>query len=211
MFLTQLRAILRASAFGPIKLLIPMMAHAFEVDQTLALIEQAKEQLRVREQKFDENIAIGAMIEIPAAALALPIFIKRLDFLSIGTNDLAQYTLAMDRLNATLATRLDALHPAVLQLIKRVASAGRAAGKPVAVCGGLASDLAAVPVLIGLGIDELSVVPALVPRLKALIRRLDAAACARLAREVVDLDDAGAVRDRLRHWIGEQLPPGESP
>ena len=103
MFLTQLRAILRASAFGPIKLLVPMMAHAFEVDQTLSLIEQAKEQLRQRQQKFDEHIEVGAMIEIPAAALALPIFIKRLDFLSIGTNDLIQYTLAIDRVDHEVA------------------------------------------------------------------------------------------------------------
>src|SRR5690606_801591 len=111
MFMTQLRAILRASAFGPIKLLIPMLSHAFEIDQTLALIEQAKAQLRAEKVKFDAEIRIGAMIEVPGAALALPMFIKRLDFLSIGTNDLIQYTLAIDRVDHEVAHLYNPLHP----------------------------------------------------------------------------------------------------
>ncbi|WP_050478381.1 phosphoenolpyruvate--protein phosphotransferase [Herbaspirillum rhizosphaerae] len=159
MFLTQLRAILRASAFGPIKLLIPMMAHAFEVDQTLALIEQAKEQLRQRKQKFDEDIEIGAMIEIPAAALALPIFIKRLDFLSIGTNDLIQYTLAIDRVDHEVAHLYDPLHPAVLFLLSSVISMGRKAGIPVAVCGEMAGDVKWTRLLLGMGLLEFSMHP----------------------------------------------------
>ncbi|AKZ64934.1 phosphoenolpyruvate-protein phosphotransferase [Herbaspirillum hiltneri N3] len=159
MFLTQLRAILRASAFGPIKLLIPMMAHAFEVDQTLALIEQAKEQLRQRKQKFDEDIEIGAMIEIPAAALALPIFIKRLDFLSIGTNDLIQYTLAIDRVDHEVAHLYDPLHPAVLFLLSSVISMARKAGIPVAVCGEMAGDVKWTRLLLGMGLLEFSMHP----------------------------------------------------
>ena len=159
MFLTQLRAILRASAFGPIKLLIPMMAHAFEVDQTLALIEQAKEQLRQRKQKFDEDIEIGAMIEIPAAALALPIFIKRLDFLSIGTNDLIQYTLAIDRVDHEVAHLYDPLHPAVLFLLSSVISMARKAGVPVAVCGEMAGDVKWTRLLLGMGLLEFSMHP----------------------------------------------------
>ncbi len=159
MFLTQLRAILRASAFGPIKLLIPMMAHAFEVDQTLALIAQAKEQLRQRKQKFDEDIEIGAMIEIPAAALALPIFIKRLDFLSIGTNDLIQYTLAIDRVDHEVAHLYDPLHPAVLFLLSSVISMARKAGIPVAVCGEMAGDVKWTRLLLGMGLLEFSMHP----------------------------------------------------
>ena len=159
MFLTQLRAILRASAFGPIKLLIPMMAHAFEVDQTLALIEQAKEQLRQRKQKFDEDIEIGAMIEIPAAALALPIFIKRLDFLSIGTNDLIQYTLAIDRVDHEVAHLYDPLHPAVLFLLSSVISMARKADIPVAVCGEMAGDVKWTRLLLGMGLLEFSMHP----------------------------------------------------
>ncbi|HWV64081.1 MAG TPA: phosphoenolpyruvate--protein phosphotransferase, partial [Oxalicibacterium sp.] len=112
MFITQLRAILRASAYGPIKLLIPMLAHAFEIDQTLGLIDQAKAQLREAGIKFDAGIPVGAMIEIPAAALALPMFIKRLDFMSIGTNDLIQYTLAIDRVDHEVAHLYNPLHPA---------------------------------------------------------------------------------------------------
>ena len=159
MFLTQLRAILRASAFGPIKLLIPMMAHAFEVDQTLALIEQAKTQLRQRAQKFDENIAIGAIIEIPAAALALPMFIKRLDFLSIGTNDLIQYTLAIDRVDHEVAHLYDPLHPAVLFLLSTVISMARKANIPVSVCGEMAGDVKWTRLLLGMGLLEFSMHP----------------------------------------------------
>ncbi|WP_034301174.1 phosphoenolpyruvate--protein phosphotransferase [Herbaspirillum sp. RV1423] len=159
MFLTQLRAILRASAFGSVKLLIPMMAHAFEVDQALALIEQAKEQLRQRKQKFDEDIEIGAMIEIPAAALALPIFIKRLDFLSIGTNDLIQYTLAIDRVDHEVAHLYDPLHPAVLFLLSSVISMARKADIPVAVCGEMAGDVKWTRLLLGMGLLEFSMHP----------------------------------------------------
>ncbi|HEU4372394.1 MAG TPA: phosphoenolpyruvate--protein phosphotransferase, partial [Telluria sp.] len=111
LFLTQLRALLRASAYGKVRLLIPMLAHAFEIDQSLAMIEQAKAQLRDAGQKFDENIEVGAMIEIPAAALALPMFVKRMDFLSIGTNDLIQYTLAIDRVDYEVAHLYNPLHP----------------------------------------------------------------------------------------------------
>ncbi|KAF1041531.1 MAG: Phosphoenolpyruvate-protein phosphotransferase [Herbaspirillum frisingense] len=159
MFLTQLRAILRASAFGPIKLLIPMMAHAFEIDQTLSIIEQAKQQLRDRKQKFDEDIPIGAMIEIPAAALALPLFIKRLDFLSIGTNDLIQYTLAIDRVDHEVAHLYDPLHPAVLFLLSTVISQGRKAGIPVSVCGEMAGDVKWTRLLLGMGLLEFSMHP----------------------------------------------------
>ena len=160
MFLTQLRAILRASAYGHINLLIPMLAHAFEIDQTLLLIEQAKAQLRDAKKKFDANIPVGAMIEIPAAALTLPLFIKRLDFLSIGTNDLIQYTLAIDRVDHEVAHLYNPLHPAVLQLLAMTISAGTKADVPVAVCGEVAGDIKLTRLLLGLGLREFSMHPA---------------------------------------------------
>ncbi len=160
MFLTQLRAILRASAYGPINLLIPMLAHAFEIDQTLSLIAQAKAQLRDAKKKFDPEIPVGAMIEIPAAALTLPLFIKRLNFLSIGTNDLIQYTLAIDRVDHEVAHLYNPLHPAVLQLLAMTISAGAKAGIPVAVCGEIAGDVKLTRLLLGLGLREFSMHPA---------------------------------------------------
>ncbi len=158
-FLMQLRAILRASAFGPVKLLIPMLAHAFEIDQTLAMIEQAKSQLREAGKKFDPNIPVGAMIEIPAAALALPMFIKRMDFLSIGTNDLIQYTLAIDRVDHEVAHLYNPLHPAVLYLLSSIIAAGARERIPVAVCGEMAGDTKLTRLLLGMGLREFSMHP----------------------------------------------------
>jgi phosphotransferase system enzyme I (PtsI) len=160
MFLTQLRAILRASAYGPINLLIPMLAHAFEIDQSLLFIEQAKQQLRDAKKKFDPNIPVGAMIEIPAAALTLPLFIKRLNFLSIGTNDLIQYTLAIDRVDHEVAHLYNPLHPAILYLLHTTITAGAKAGIPVAVCGEVAGDTKLTRLLLGMGLREFSMHPA---------------------------------------------------
>jgi phosphotransferase system enzyme I (PtsI) len=159
-FLTQLRAILRASAYGPIKLLIPMLAHAFEIDQTLALLAQAKSQLQARGQKFDAAMPVGAMIEVPAAALALPMFIKRLDFLSVGTNDLIQYTLAIDRVDHEVAHLYNPLHPAILYLLSNVIAIGKKAGIPVSVCGEMAGDIKLTRLLLGMGLLEFSMHPA---------------------------------------------------
>jgi len=160
MFLAQLRAILRASAFGSIKLLIPMLAHAFEIDQTLAMIEQAKGQLTASGKQFDPAIKIGAMIEIPAAALTLPLFVKRLDFLSIGTNDLIQYTLAIDRVDHEVAHLYDPLHPAILYLLSSIIAIGAKAGVPVSVCGEMAGDTKLTRLLLGMGLREFSMHPA---------------------------------------------------
>ena len=156
MFLIQIRAILRASVFGQMKILIPMLAHAQEIDQTLALIEIAKKQLEVQDISFDPNIKVGAMIEIPAAALALPLFIKRLDFLSIGTNDLIQYTLAIDRADNAVAHLYDPMHPAVLRLIAGVIRDAKAVNMPVSVCGEMAGEPSMTRVLLGMGLTDFS-------------------------------------------------------
>ncbi len=159
MFLTQLRAILRASAFGSVKILIPMLAHAQEIDQTLDLIREAKAQLDAAGLAYDPNVRVGAMIEIPAAAIALPLFLKRLDFLSIGTNDLIQYTLAIDRADNSVAHLYDPLHPAVLYLIALTLREAKRAGVPVSVCGEMAGDPALTRLLLGMGLTEFSMHP----------------------------------------------------
>ncbi|MBU9413331.1 phosphoenolpyruvate--protein phosphotransferase [Burkholderia multivorans] len=159
MFLTQLRAILRASAFGQMKILIPMLAHAQEIDQTLDLIREAKRQLDDAGLAYDPNVRVGAMIEIPAAAIALPLFLKRFDFLSIGTNDLIQYTLAIDRADNAVAHLYDPLHPAVLHLIAYTLREAKRAGVPVSVCGEMAGDPALTRLLLGMGLTEFSMHP----------------------------------------------------
>ena len=156
MFLIQIRAILRASVFGKIKILIPMLAHAQEIDQTLELIQTAKNQLEAESISFDPGIQVGAMIEIPAAALALPLFIRRLDFLSIGTNDLIQYTLAIDRADNAVAHLYDPLHPAVLRLIASIIRDAKNAQMPVSVCGEMAGDASMTRVLLGMGLTDFS-------------------------------------------------------
>nr|WP_284504718.1 phosphoenolpyruvate--protein phosphotransferase [Caballeronia sp. INDeC2] len=159
MFITQLRAILRASAFGPTKILIPMLAHAQEIDQTLDLIREAKRQLDEEGVAYDRQIRVGAMIEIPAAAIAVRLFLSRLDFLSIGTNDLIQYTLAIDRADNSVAHLYDPLHPAVLNLIAFTLREAKRAGVPVSVCGEMAGDPAVTRLLLGLGLTEFSMHP----------------------------------------------------
>ncbi len=195
MFLTQLRAILRASAYGPIKLLIPMLAHAFEIDQTLALIEQAKQQLRDTKKKFDADIQIGAMIEIPAAALTLPLFIKRLDFLSIGTNDLIQYTLAIDRVDHEVAHLYNPLHPAVLQLLSMTISAGAKANVPVAVCGEIAGDTKLTRLLLGMGLREFSMHPAQLLAVKQEVLNSDIIALEPAVRKILKAYEPAAIAE----------------
>lgn len=155
-FLTQLRAILRASTHGQARIMIPMLAHAKEIDETLRLIEKAKQQLHQRGQAFNPNIQVGAMIEIPAAALVLPLFINRFDFLSIGTNDLIQYTLAIDRSDHAVAHLYDPLHPAILNLLYSIISQAKRANIPVAVCGEMAGDPSLTKLLLGLGLTDFS-------------------------------------------------------
>ena len=155
-FLTQLRAILRASAHGQARIMIPMLAHAKEIDETLRLIEKAKQQLHVRGKPFNPNIQVGAMIEIPAAALVLPLFIDRFDFLSIGTNDLIQYTLAIDRADHAVAHLYDPLHPAILHLLASIIEQAKRANIPSAVCGEMAGDPLMTKLLLALGLTEFS-------------------------------------------------------
>ena len=197
MFLVQLRAILRASAFGPVKLLVPMLAHAYEIDQTLLMIEQAKSQLRAVRKKFDEAIPIGAMIEIPAAALALPMFVKRLDFLSVGTNDLIQYTLAIDRVDHEVAHLYDPLHPAILQLLAMTIAAGAKAGIPVSVCGEMAGDTKLTRLLLGMGLREFSMHPAQLLSVKQEILNSDLRLITPLAKRIMRSYEPVAIAETM--------------
>jgi phosphotransferase system enzyme I (PtsI) len=197
LFLTQLRAILRASAFGKVRILIPMLAHAFEIDQSLTMIAQAKAQLREHGIGFDDAIEVGAMIEIPAAALALPMFVKRMDFLSIGTNDLIQYTLAIDRVDYEVAHLYNPLHPAVLNLIAMTIEAGRKAGIDVAVCGEMAGDVKLTRLLLGMGLREFSMHPAQLLAVKQEILASDLVALTPRTRRILRAMEPAAIAEAV--------------
>jgi phosphoenolpyruvate-protein phosphotransferase (PTS system enzyme I) len=197
MFLTQLRAILRASNYGKVRILLPMLAHVHEIEQTLALIRQAKQQLDERGAPYDREIQIGGMIEIPAAALALPIFMRRLDFLSIGTNDLIQYTLAIDRTDDAVAHLYDPLHPAVLTLVASTIQTATRGGVPVAVCGEMAGDLQLTRLLLGLGLRNFSMHPSQLLPIKERILRTNLAEVQTLAQRVLRASDPAKTRDLL--------------
>jgi phosphoenolpyruvate-protein phosphotransferase (PTS system enzyme I) len=184
-----LRAILRASAFGPIKLLIPLITHASEIDRTLALIEKAKQQLRDAKRKFDPDLPIGAMIEVPAAALSLPVFVKRLDFLSIGTNDLIQYTLAIDRVDHEVAHLYSALHPAVLYLLSTTITTAQKAGLPLSVCGEIAGEPGLCRLLLGMGLREFSMHPSQIPTIKQEILNADLQTITARTRKILRLHE----------------------
>jgi multiphosphoryl transfer protein len=189
---TQLRAALQVQPAGQVRLLIPMVTDAAEIVAVRGVIEELASELAI-----PAHIQLGAMIETPAAALTAAGLLREVDFLSIGSNDLTQYTLAMDRGHPQLAERTDALHPAVLKLIAATAGAGTAVGKMVAVCGGAAADRLAVPILLGLGVRELSVVPAAVPAIKRQIRALRIEYCRDLALRCIDLASPAEVRARV--------------
>jgi multiphosphoryl transfer protein len=192
----QLRAILGVRPFGQCRILLPMITDVAEIRSVRAMVEEARAGIGRH-----EPIEVGVMIETPASALLAESIAVEADFFSIGTNDLTQYTLAMDRGHPELAARLDALHPAVLRLIARTVEGAQPRKRMVAVCGGLASDPVAAPILIGLGIHELSAVPSVVPRLKALIRKLTTADCAGIAREALQQSSAEAVRALAMRWV----------
>ncbi|MCO5106040.1 MAG: phosphoenolpyruvate--protein phosphotransferase [Burkholderiaceae bacterium] len=200
-FLVQLRAILRASAFGNARLLLPMLAHSHEIDRALRLVDLAKGQLRGRGLAFDERLPVGGMIEVPAAALTAGLFVRKLDFLSIGTNDLIQYTLAIDRSDHDVASLYEPFHPAVLRLIGMTIRTARKAGTPVAVCGEMAGDWAATRLLLGMGLTEFSMHPASLLRVKQEILRADASRLAPRVARLLASDDPLRVRALLARLV----------
>ena len=192
MFLTQLRAILRAAAHGQVQILIPMLAHASEIRQTLELIDKAREQLDQRGLAYGP-VKLGAMIEVPAAALSLRLFLRYFDYLSIGTNDLTQYTLAIDRADESVANLYDQLHPAVLRLVADTISEGARLGKPVAVCGEMAGDPDMTRLLLGLGLRSFSMHPSQILQVKQEVLRADVSKLTDWAQAVLESDEPAAL------------------
>ena len=197
MFQKQLRALLRASKFGNLKILIPMLAHAHEVEQTLNAIDQAKASLRAEQIKFNEAIEVGAMIEIPAAALAVNMFLRRLDFLSIGTNDLIQYSLAIDRMDEEVANLYDPLHPAILMLLAHVIVSAEKVHAPVSVCGEIAGDPEMTRLLLGMGLHRFSMHSSQILEIKSRVMKADINELAPQVRRMLRLDDPTKLREAL--------------
>lgn len=207
LFKVQLRAILRASAHGPVGIMFPMVAGVEELEAAEALLAEARREVEERGFHPGRDLELGVMIELPAAALTAEALARRVGFLSIGTNDLTQYTLAVDRLNQRVADLYQPLHPAVLRLIRLTVEGGHRAGARVGVCGELAGDLEAVPVLVGLGVDELSLAPASLPKVKETVRSLTRREAAALAEKLLSCRSAAEVRRLLKN---HQQLKGES-
>jgi phosphotransferase system enzyme I (PtsI) len=197
-FKRQLRALLRASCHGPIGIMFPMVASVSEVIEAKAVLAECRTELESEGLVLPEKIEIGAMIEIPSAAIIADIIAPEVDFLSLGTNDLIQYSLAVDRLNERVAYLYQSTHPGVLRLIRMVVEAGKKAGVRICMCGEMAGDITLTPLLVGLGLDELSASCGQVPRLKQAIRQLNEAECILLANEVMGLSDPDEIRRRSR-------------
>jgi phosphotransferase system enzyme I (PtsI) len=195
-FKTQLRAILRASVVGNVKLMFPMISGLDELRAAVAVLEECKKELRGTEVDIAETIEVGAMIEIPSAAICASVLASEVDFFSIGTNDLIQYVLAVDRVNEKTAHLYQPTHPAVIRLLKMIADAAHANNIWVGVCGEMAGDIAFTPLLLGLGIDELSTAATLVPRVKRAVQSLEIPECRQLVEETFKLDTPSEILDR---------------
>lgn len=200
LFLAQLRAMLRASTKANVKILFPMITNIGELTRAMEYLEAAKSDLREKGEAFDEKINVGAMIEVPSAAIMAHVIIKSVDFLSIGTNDLTQYTLAVDRGNDLIANLFQELHPAVLRLMHSTVQAARAASKPISICGELGAYPLATPVLVGMGVKEISVSPSHVSSLASRIRLVDFAECEELTNRIVT--EAGSPEDVKQYILG---------
>lgn len=212
-FKTQLRAILRASTEGKVKIMYPMVSGLDELRAANAILQEVKGELRAKQIPFDESMEVGMMVEVPSAALMVDILAREVDFFSIGTNDLIQYALAVDRVNENVANLYQPLHLAVLRLIDQTVKAGHNIGnKWVGVCGEMASESDLVSILVGLGVDELSVAPSAVPRIKEVIRSTTHADCVRLTKEVMNAASLEAAQRILRlHASRTATHPTTSP
>ncbi len=199
----QVRAIVRASAYGPLRILIPMVTELNEVIEFRRVMAEVVEDLRDRGEAFNENIPVGIMVEVPAVALKASRFASEVDFFSIGTNDLTQYTLAVDRGNDLVAEKYQELDPAVLQLIKQTVTAAHEQGIKVSLCGELAARPEATPLLLGLGVDELSASPVYLPELKRVVRSINLEDTRALADEALACGDAHEVKALLKSWVQE--------
>ena len=203
-FKVQLRALLRASAFGDIHIMYPMIASVEEVKQANAMLEECKAELTAEGKEFNKDIKVGIMIEVPAAAVISPILAKYVDFFSIGTNDLCQYTLAVDRMNESIGSLYQPLHPGVLRLIKHVIDSSHEQGKFTGMCGELASDPVATMILLGLGLDEFSMTASSIPLIKKILRSVSKAECEEVANKALSMDTAEEITDYAKSVLAEK-------
>jgi phosphotransferase system enzyme I (PtsI) len=202
-FKTQVRAILRASVFGKVKIMLPMVTEISEVERSRKLISQVKLGLRRKGIPFDESVQVGIMVEVPAAALTAHALAPRVDFMSIGSNDLTQYTMASDRTNNRVAALYTPYHPAVLNLIYKTVEAGKAHGIPVAICGEMAGDPLALPLFIGMGVDQLSMNPNKIFDICRLVKRIDSQLVRHLVAPILAAGSEPAVRQTLENFKSE--------
>ena len=205
-FRTQLRALLRASSAGNVKLMYPMISGVEELDQANELLEECKRELREENISYDKDLEVGIMIEIPSAVLTANALGARAKFFSIGTNDLIQYTLAVDRLNEKVADLYDPTHPALLSLLQMTIDAGKRHDIWTGVCGEMAGDVAAVPLLVGMGVDELSVAPTMLPQIKYLIRKLKYTETQKLAQQALECESSVDVLVQTRAMVQRAAP-----
>lgn len=200
----QLRAILRASAHGPVRILVPMVTDLGEVRLLKAILADAREGLRAEGRPFDESTPFGIMVEVPAVALMADRFAGEVDFFSVGTNDLTQYVLAVDRGNDLVSRLYDPLHPAMLHLVARIVEAAERHRIPVSVCGELAADPRAIPLLVGLGIRELSASPIFLPEIKRVVRSMEREDAVHLAQRFLQVFDVADRLDLLLNWLKDR-------
>ena len=205
-FREQLRAILRASNHGKVGIMYPMISTLGEVREANAILEECKSELREKGIGFDEDIEAGAMIEIPSAALITEMIAPEVDFFSIGTNDLIQYTIAVDRVNERVADLYQPTHPAVLRLMKMTVEAAHNHGIWAGICGEMASEIVYTPLMVGLGFDELSVATGQLPRVKHAVQHLDTAVCEALVEEALTMDEPWKIYDRALSVAREHYP-----
>ncbi len=205
-FKDQLRAILRASHYGKVRILFPMISGLDELNRARALFEEAKEEVAKKNQAFDPELEIGIMVEVPSAALISDVLAKEVDFFSIGTNDLIQYCLAIDRVNKDVAYLYDPLHPSILRLLKMVVEAGHRQGIHVGMCGEMASDLRYIYILVGFGFDHLSMVGSMVPWIKKVVRSTNFQEARELVETLLQGRDSGENEKMLSSWIQEKSP-----
>ncbi len=206
LFLCQLRAILGANRHGNVKILLPMVGMAEEIIEATELLDQAKGELRARGEPFDGNVALGAMIEVPSAALAVDLLAPHVSFVSIGTNDLVQYVFAADRTNERVAGLQDPAHPAVLRLLRSIVEQGDAASIGVCICGEMAANSLLTPLVLGLGVREVSVAPNAVPLVKSVVRGLSLPAAQALAGEALRAGSGSNVLDLCREFLRDTAP-----
>ncbi|MGD8561745.1 MAG: phosphoenolpyruvate--protein phosphotransferase [Desulfarculaceae bacterium] len=201
LFKDQLRAILRASAFGKVQVMFPLISGVSELVEAKSILEEVSDELTRQGEPHDQNLSVGCMIEVPSAVAIADLLAKHVDFFSIGTNDLIQYSLAIDRINEHVAHLYQPMHPAVLRMVRQVVDAGHAAGIPVAICGEMAGDQRVVPLLLGLGLDHLSMNALAIPRVKQVVRLASRKAWRQVAKEALEFPTAREVTD----FIGKKL------